>query len=400
MNQHIKIKPDHRQIGQEQELFFFLDRSPGMPYWLPRGQRFFENLSGMMKDLLSAEGYQDVSGPVFNHQTLLQESGHWQKYQEDMFIVKDDKAQNFGLKAMNCPNAVQFYKFGKRSYKELPLRFSDQSLLFRNESSGALSGLFRLKQFRQDDAHIFVREDQMGDEIVKLFSLVNRIYEWFGLSFRMRLGGRPKKSIGSDEMWAKSEGILANSLRNSKIDYELAPEEGAFYGPKIDLLVKDSLAREWQLGSIQLDFLLPERFDLSYINEEGEKQRPVMIHRAIFGSFERFMAILLEHNHGKLPFSLAPEQVRLIPLGAVSSEFIDECSDALKHSGVESSIDKSSSSLNYKIREANRFKIPLVICLGPKEEESRLLQVRMQGDRSEVNLDDLRVFLARQKEGF
>ncbi len=371
---------DHRELGQKQNLFFFSEDAPGMPYWLPKGLILYEKLLAFIDQIIKNQDYIKVSGPSMNSQRLLEKSGHWQKYQDDMFVVHKSDEYAYGLKAMNCPNAINFYKHKKRSYKELPLRFADFSLLYRNEASGALSGLMRVQQFRQDDAHIFLPSSQVGDEIQSILAMAQKVYEIFGLSFKVRVGGRPAKRVGSDKIWDESEKRICDVLDRLRVCYEFVAGDGAFYGPKIDLLVNDINSKSWQLGSVQLDYLLPERFSCRFVNQNGKAEQPVLIHRAVLGSVERFLGIYLEHSQGILPFWLSPEQVRVIPVAAKFSQKALQLNQELIEFGLYSACDNGSQSMSAKVRSARVDKVPIVVCLGQRDLDDERIRFSWKGE--------------------
>ncbi|RZA12660.1 MAG: threonine--tRNA ligase, partial [Proteobacteria bacterium] len=301
---------DHRKLGKELELFFFHETAPGMPYWMPKGLIILNQLINWWREVHDREDYQEISSPLINSKKLWEISGHWEHYREDMFVMNLGEDEVYGVKPMNCPNAMIMFKQKLHSYRDLPLRLSDCDALHRHERSGALHGLLRVQKFQQDDAHIFVAEEGIEAEFDGILNLVEEFYSVFGLSYRFRLATRPKDSIGNDELWEQAEGALKDVLHRKVGEaYELAEGDGAFYGPKIDILIKDALGRDWQMGTLQLDYQLPRRFECQYIDASGKKRYPVVIHRVIYGSLERFIGILIEHSAGLLPLWLAPVQV-------------------------------------------------------------------------------------------
>jgi threonyl-tRNA synthetase len=400
-------KRDHRRVGRELGLFMFHEWAPGVPFFLPKGEAVWHELSEAMRTRLLHDGYVAVRTPMLFDAKLWKTSGHWEHYSEDMFHFhprqeegeaeehEHDPDHNvMGLKPMNCPSHMLVYKNEKKSYRDLPMRISDQGVLHRNEVRGALSGLTRVRQFCQDDAHLFVTEDQIQEEVTALLSLVKEIYEAFGLGFSVSLATRPEKMLGTAERWDKAEAALAGALEAAGIDYGLNPGDGAFYGPKIDFEVIDALERTWQCATIQLDYQLPERFDLTYVGADNTLHRPVVIHRAIFGSLERFMAILLEHFAGDFPVWLAPEQVRVLTVSEKSVAYGAEVVAALEAVGVRVHFDDRDHRAGAKIREAHNSKSPYMALVGERDMEARTVSVRSRsgGDEGAIPLDE---FVAR-----
>lgn len=382
----MKQLKDHRQLGKEMRLFIFNEDHPGMPYWLPKGKIVYQALLGKIKKILSKYNYQEISGPLLNSSSLLKVSGHWEKYEENIFKVSREKHE-YALKAMNCPNAIHIFRSFKRSHRELPLRFSDHSPLFRKELSGSLSGLFRVQQFQQDDAHIFVREKDISKELDNLFNLVKEVYDLFGLDFSLRLGKCPVNFIGDKKLWEKSENMLKRYMVNKGLCFQEVEGEGAFYGPKIDILVKDYFKRKWQLGSIQLDFNLPKRFNLSFVNEKGEREAPVIIHRAILGSFERFLAILLEHYQGVLPSFMSPVQLLIIPVNEKYIEHAEELKEKFKNLRVV--VDDSNEQFSKKIRNARISKNSFYLCVGGREVKNKIYSLESKEGKKEISYEEL-----------
>ena len=372
---------DHRKLGRELDLFMMHPWAPGSAFWTDRGSTIFKALGDWMHDVLSRNGYQHVKTPLLFNKGLWELSGHWGKYRENMFMVLDNESgeHDFSLKPMNCPSHHVLYASRKHSYRELPIRYATQDVLHRNEVSGALSGLTRVRQFQQDDAHLYLREDQIVDEVRRLVEMINYFYSSLGLSYRAKFATRPEQRIGSDEMWDRAEATLRDALEKTGLDYDVKPGDAAFYGPKIDFDVADAIGRTWQLGTIQLDYAAPERFDLSYSGEDNHEHRPVVIHRAIFGSFERFIAILIEHFAGDFPLWLAPEQVRVLPItdevNASAHEFVQQLRDA----GLRAHLDDRAETLNYKVREAEMHKVPYMAVIGVREAEAGSVAVRRRG---------------------
>jgi threonyl-tRNA synthetase len=393
-------KRDHRRLGRELDLFFFHPYSPGSAFWTGRGTTVFHNLVEFMRELLSRNGYEDIKTPLLYNKGLWETSGHWGKYRENMFLVLDAESgeHDFSLKPMNCPSHHLYYAAKKHSYRELPIRFSTQDVLHRNEVSGALAGLTRVRQFQQDDAHIYLAEDQIEEEVKRLVALIDFCYDTFGLEYSAKFATRPEQRIGDDAMWDRAEAALRDALVATGLKYELKEGDGAFYGPKIDFDVSDSLGRKWQLGTIQLDYAAPERFDLGYVGEDNTEHRPVVIHRAIYGSFERFIAILIEHFGGAFPIWLAPVQVTVIPISDEQMESARALTEQLTAAGIRAELDQRNETLNYKIREAETQKVPYMAVVGGREAESGTAAVRMRGAGRKQVVIDRDTFVARVKE--
>lgn len=377
-------KRDHRRLGVALDLFSFHDVSPGSAFWHPKGQRLWRTLEGAMREVQEARGYQEISTPILVHRKLWEQSGHWDHYAENMFRVEAE-GQTFSLKPMNCPESTYIYRSRVRSYRDLPLRFSEYGRLHRNERSGALSGLTRVRHFIQDDAHIYVRPDQLGDEIRALLGEVSTTYAWFGLSPRFAFATRPEKALGDPAIWERAEGLILAALRDAGVDFVINPGDGTFYAPKIDIYIDDALGRQWQLATIQADLMmLPERFDLHYVDEEGRPQRPIAIHRAIYGSLERFIGILVEHFGGAFPFWCAPVQAVVVPIADRHNEAAGELAEVLRARGVRVEVDDSSNRMNYKIRAAQEQKIPYMLVLGDREVAARAAAPRTRaGEQQE-----------------
>ncbi len=374
---------DHKEIGQEQELFFTNDLAPGAPFWLPKGMVIFKELEKFIRELTLGAGYQETSTPIMVKSEIFKQSGHFSKFGEhNMYNLNlqdeenDKKPVSYTLKPMNCPESTILYRFRPRSYKELPLRFSEIGRLHRREKSGEVNGLLRVRQLTMDDAHIYAREDQMEEEISNILDTMVRFYKSFGLEYEFKLATRPKERAGRDEDWDKAEKILEKILKNKKLKYSQKDRDGAFYGPKIDLHINDSQGREWQLATVQLDFHMPEAFDLKYVDEKGQHQRPVMIHRAIFGSFERFIAILTEHYQGSFPVWLSPVQAIVLPISDKNLGYANKVAKELKSEGFRTEVDTRNETLQAKIRDATIAKIPYLLVVGGKEEEADSVAVR------------------------
>ncbi|MEK6907046.1 MAG: threonine--tRNA ligase, partial [Nanoarchaeota archaeon] len=368
-------KRDHRKLGKELELFMFNEISPGAPFWLPNGMIIFKELEKYWREIHDNNGYNEINTPIVVKESLFKKSGHLEHYKENMFPLNFEK-ENYYLKPMNCPEATLVYSSKLRSYKDLPIRLSEIGRLFRNELSGALGGLFRVRQLTMDDAHIFCTENQIQEEITNVLSLVNKFYSTFNFKPNFYLATRPEKALGDKKIWNIAEKALENSLKLNKVKYEVKEKDGAFYGPKIDIHIKDSLNRDWQLATIQLDFQMPQRFELSYEGKDGKKHTPVMIHRAIFGSFERFIGILIEHFSGKFPLWLSPVQVIVMNVNQDNLKFSNEVVRKLKENNIRVEIDDRNESIPRKVRESQLRKIPYAITIGDKEVKNRTLAVR------------------------
>ncbi len=390
-------KRDHRKLGRELDLFIFHEVSPGAPVWLPNGWMMVRELERFVREKLDARGYQEISTPILVNKKLWEQSGHWDYYQENMFLVESEE-QVFGLKPMNCPESTIVYRHALRSYRDLPLRFSDMGRMHRNERSGTLTGLFRVRQFTQDDAHIYCRLDQLQGEITMLLELVKDWYRPFGLEPLFKLSTRPAKSLGTDEQWQVAEQGLADALRANGLAFDLNPGDGTFYGPKIDVDILDALARRWQIATIQIDFQQPDRFGLEYIDSDGQPKRPVMVHRAIFGSFERFIGILTEHYAGAFPTWLAPVQARVIPISEKFADYARGVHERLRAAHVRSELDDRNEKLGYRIREAQLRKVPYMLVCGGREAEAGTVGVRHRtgDDVGAVPLDRVVADLVRE----
>lgn len=380
---------DHRKLGKELELFMFHEISPGAPFWLPKGMIVFRELEKFIREELDNTGYDEISTPILVKKKLWQQSGHWDHYQQNMFLLDVDD-ETFSLKPMNCPESTYVYKTKLRSYKDLPIRLSEIGRLHRNEISGALGGMFRVRQITMDDAHLFVRPDQILDEIDHLIELITKVYTIFGFQPTFSLATRPDDSMGDPALWEKAERSLEDALKRNQIDFTLKEKDGAFYGPKIDIQIKDALGRMWQLATIQLDFQMPERFDLEYVNENGERDRPVMIHRAVFGSFERFIGILVEHFAGAFPTWLAPVQAVVLPISDAHHAYATAVAERLKEAGVRVDTDVRNEKIGYKIREWETQKVPYMLVVGNKELENKSVSVRRhhKGDIGSQSMEE------------
>ena len=367
---------DHRRLGLQLDLFSFHDVSPGSAFWHPKGQRLWRTLETAMRELQERRGYQEVSTPILVSKKLWEQSGHWSHYADDMFKLEAE-GQTFSLKPMNCPESTFIYRSRVRSYRDLPLRLSEYGRLHRNERSGVLHGLTRVRHFVQDDAHVYVRPDQIGSEIEALLGEVTESYSWFGLEPRFTFGTRPEKALGDPALWERAETLIREALDRSGVQYRVKPGDGAFYAPKIDIQIEDALGREWQTATIQVDLvMLPERFDLTYIDEEGHAQRPIAIHRAIYGSLERFIGVLTEHFAGAFPFWCAPVQAVVVPIASRHNEAAGEFAALLRTRGIRVEVDDSDGRMQNKIRLAQEQKVPYMLVLGDREIEARAASVR------------------------
>lgn len=389
---------DHRKVGRELELFMTHEWAPGAPFWLPKGTVIYHTLQETIRRLLAHNGYVEVKAPLLFSENLFKTSGHWAHYKDNMFIVHEDD-QDFGLKPMNCPGHMLIFGSKRRSYRELPLRLSEQSVLHRNERAGVLAGLTRVRQFQQDDAHLFITESQIGEEVNRLLALVARVYKAFGMGYRFVLsvrGDDMSKHMGDPAVWDRAEKLLAEALEENQLEYTVEKGEANFYGPKIDQMVQDSLKREHQLGTIQLDFQLPRNFGLTYVNEHNAESVPVVIHRAIYGSLERFVGILIEHYAGAFPVWLAPVQVKVLSISEKTADYAREVYERLRAEDMRVELDARDDKIGAKIRDAQLEKVPYMLVTGAKEAESRAVAVRSRenGDEGPVPLDE---FVARLK---
>ena len=369
-------KRDHRRVGKELELFTFHPWAPGATFWLPKGTMLYNTLANYMRSVLIPAGYQEVKAPIIFNKALWETSGHWDYYQDNMFLVKSADGEAMGLKPMNCPGHFLLFGSEMRSYKDLPLRFHEQTPLHRNEASGVLSGLTRVRQFSQDDGHCFVTQEQIGAEVEALIGLVQRVYRDFGLSYTAKLSTRPEKFLGEIATWDDAEAALKVALERSGQEYWLNAGDGAFYGPKIDFDITDALGRKWQCATIQLDYQMPERFDLKYTGADNAEHRPVVIHRAIFGSIERFIAIILEHFAGAFPLWLAPVQVVVLPIADRHVEYAERVRQQLLAAGLRTELDARQEKINYKIRAAQLQKTPYMLVIGDREAADGAIAVR------------------------
>jgi len=371
-------KRDHRKLGRELDLFMFSEEAPGMPFYLENGMIIRNELENYSRGLQEQGGYQEVKTPLVMNQRLWEQSGHWEHYQENMYFTEVDNVK-FALKPMNCPGHMLIFKNQLHSYRDLPIRMAEFGQVHRHELSGALNGMMRVRTFTQDDSHIFVRPDQIESEIKEVIKLIDTIYGVFGFDYKVELSTRPEDSMGSDELWNQAESSLKNVLDHLEMDYTVNEGDGAFYGPKIDFHILDALKRSWQLATIQLDFQMPEKFDLNYVGEDNQRHRPVVIHRAIMGSIDRFIGIITEHFAGAFPTWLAPVQVKLLPIAEPHYDYAREVYKQMQQAGIRVQLDDRNEKIGYKIREAQVKRIPYMLVIGDKEVENNTLSVRKRG---------------------
>ncbi|UOQ45950.1 threonine--tRNA ligase [Halobacillus salinarum] len=372
-------KRNHRKLGKELELFMFSEEAPGMPFYLPNGQVIRNELEAYLRKLQESYGYQEVRTPVMMNQRLWEQSGHWEHYKENMYFSEVDE-QRFAIKPMNCPGHMLIFKNKLHSYRDLPVRMAEFGQVHRHEFSGALNGLLRVRTFCQDDAHIYVTAAQIEQEVSTALKLIDDVYQTFGFSYEVELSTRPEKRMGEEKLWDEAEAALKNVLHDLNYHYRINEGDGAFYGPKIDIHIKDALKRSHQCATVQLDFQMPEKFDLSYIDEHGEKVRPVVIHRAVFGSIDRFLGILIEHFAGAFPSWLAPVQAKLIPVSNTAHmDYMEKLLAELKQAGIRAELDSREEKLGYKIRDAQKRKVPFILIAGDQEISSQTINVRRYG---------------------
>ena len=389
-------KRDHRKLGKELGLFMFAEEGPGFPFFLPKGMTLKNTLIDYWREIHLRENYQEVSTPVILSRKLWETSGHWDHYKDNMYTTVIDE-EDYAIKPMNCPGGMLVYKSQPHSYRDLPLRVGELGLVHRHEKSGQLHGLMRVRCFTQDDAHIFMTQEQITEEIKNVTRLINEVYTQFGFEYFVELSTRPEDSMGSDEDWELATNGLRNALEEMGLKYIVNEGDGAFYGPKIDFHLRDSIGRTWQCGTIQLDFQLPQRFEAEYVAEDGSKKRPIMIHRVCFGSIERFIGILIEHYAGKFPVWLAPVQVKVIPVSEKSMDYATGVYEKLRAAGIRTELDHKDEKVGYKIRQAQLEKVPFMLVLGEKEAAEGAITVRSrdQGDLGAANLDE---FIAKVQE--
>jgi len=382
-------KRDHRKLGKELDLFMFSELSPGAPFWKPNGQQLWNELTALWRGENADRGYSEVHTPIIYDADLWKQSGHWHVYRENMYFTEVE-GRTMGLKPMNCPAHTQIYSSERRSYRDLPIRYSEAGLVHRHEPSGTLHGLLRVRHITQDDAHIFCTEEQVPEEVQRCLDFGFAIYDVFGFEPRLELSTRPEKRVGSEEMWDKAEAALTKALEDRGLDYELNPGDGAFYGPKIDLHMTDSIGRSWQLGTVQLDYYMPEQFDLAYTGADNAEHRPVMIHRALMGSFERFIGILIEHYAGEFPLWLAPVQALVLPIADRHNDYARQVERDLHAAGLRVAVDDRAESVGRKIRDGELRKAPYMLIVGDKEQETGSVAVRRhgEGDLGTLTLDE------------
>ena len=389
-------KRDHRKLGKELGLFMMSEDGPGFPFFLPKGMDLKNALMDYWREIHRKAGYVEISTPIILNRRLWETSGHWDHYKENMYTTVIDD-EDYAIKPMNCPGGVLVYKSEPRSYRDLPLRLAEVGLVHRHEKSGQLHGLMRVRCFNQDDAHIFMTPEQIKDEIKGVANLIDQVYKLFGFKYHVELSTRPEDSMGSDEDWEVATEGLRGALDDLGLDYVVNEGDGAFYGPKIDFHLEDSIGRTWQCGTIQLDFQLPQRFELEYTGADGEKHRPIMIHRVVYGSVERFIGILIEHFAGKFPVWLAPVQVKVIPVSEKSMEYAQGVYDQLKAAGIRTELDRKDEKVGYKIRQAQLEKVPFMLVLGEKEAAEGKITVRSR-DKGDLGVADLSTFIADVKK--
>jgi len=397
------LKRDHRKLGKEMDLFHFQDEAPGMVFWHPYGWNIYKTLQNFIRNKLDKNGYLEINTPLVVDRKLWEASGHWDKYRENMFITEIDeehaneKRVN-ALKPMNCPCHVQVYNQGIRSYKDLPIRYAEFGSCHRYEASGTMHGLMRVRGFTQDDGHIFCRQDQIESETALFISLLSEIYSSLGFKkFDIKLSTRPEVRIGSDEVWDKAESALENAIKKLEYSYTVDEGDGAFYGPKLDFVLTDAIGREWQCGTFQADFNLPDRLDAEYVGEDGNKHNPVMIHRAILGSFERFIGILIENYAGKLPFWLAPQQVVIASIISEVNDYALEVEELLKEQGIRAETDLRNEKISYKVRDHSSKKVPIILAIGKKEKSDKTVSIRRIGS-NETEVLDLKLAIKQFSE--
>jgi threonyl-tRNA synthetase len=380
-------KRDHRRLGREMDLFHFQEEAPGSVFWHPKGWRLFTTLIDYMRRMQEKAGYTEVNSPDMMDRGLWEQSGHWEKFRENMFTTETEDNRVFAFKPMNCPGHVQIFKNGLKSYRDLPVKLSEFGKVHRYEPSGALHGLMRVRSFTQDDAHIFCTDDQITDECIKVHNLMLQIYKDFGFEdLRIKFSDRPEKRVGSDEVWDGAEAALKHAVDKAGDAYELNPGEGAFYGPKLEYVLRDAIGRDWQCGTVQMDFTLPGRFDAFYIGSDSDKHTPVMIHRAMFGSLERFAGILIEHHAGHFPLWLAPVQVVVCTIKSEADEYANKVAAQLRARGMHVDVDTRNEKINYKVREHSVSKIPVILVIGMREVEEETVNMRRLGSRDQKSM--------------
>ena len=392
-------KRDHRKLGKEMDLFHFQEEAPGAVFWHAKGWKLFQSLINYMRKRQDQSDYVETNTPDLLDRSLWETSGHWEKFGESMFTTEAKEEKVFAIKPMNCPGAVEVYKQGLKSYRDLPLRMAEFGKVHRFEPSGALHGLMRVRAFTQDDAHIFCTEEQITNESKKVCDLILSIYKDFGFTdVRIKYSDRPKKRVGDDKIWDKAEAALKNAMEATKLDYTFNPGEGAFYGPKLEFVLRDAIGRDWQCGTLQVDLNLPERLGATYVDENGQKKVPVMLHRALFGSLERFAGILIEHYAGHLPFWLSPTQVVIATITSDTDEYAKEVHGSLKKLEINSEVDIRNEKIGYKIREHSNSKIPIILIVGKKESQDKTVSVRRLGKTitEVINLEEIKLILKKE----
>ena len=392
-------KRDHRKLGKEMDLFHFQEEAPGAVFWHAKGWKLFQSLINYMRKRQDQSGYVETNTPDLLDKSLWEASGHWEKFGESMFTTEVKEEKVFAIKPMNCPGAVEVYKQGLKSYRDLPLRMAEFGKVHRYEPSGALHGLMRLRAFTQDDAHIFCTEEQITNESKKVCDLILSIYKDFGFTdVRIKYSDRPEKRMGDDKTWDKAEAALKNAMEATKLDYTFNPGEGAFYGPKLEFVLRDAIGRDWQCGTLQVDLNLPGRLGATYVDENGQKKVPVMLHRALFGSLERFTGILIEHYAGYLPFWLSPTQVVIATITSDTDEYAKEVKATLQKLEINSEVDIRNEKIGYKIREHSNSKIPIILAVGKKESQDKTVSVRRLGKTSieVINLEEIKLILKKE----
>ena len=397
------MERDHKKLGPQLDLFMMDPSAPGMPYWLPRGWKMYNALLAFWRGIHEKHGYQEISGPVLSKKELWVTSGHWDHYMDGMFIIPGetvDSVDTMALKPMNCPNAIKVFMSKGRSYRELPFRINQVDVIHRKEKSGELNGLFRVQEFHQDDAHILVTEEQIADEIKDIMAIATEIYETFGLTYSAELSTRPDDYMGDIEVWNKAEDDLKRILLDvyGEGNFEVNEGDGAFYGPKIDLKMKDALGREWQMGTIQLDFQLPLNFDMKYVSRDGSQKRPVMIHRAIFGSFERFIGIITEHFKASFPFWLNPYQAAVVPIRTEHNDYARKVVEALREAGIRVETDYADKNMNEKIKTFRTLKDPYIVVVGDREMAENTVSLTIRGCKEQLHGVPLERFVAMCRE--
>ncbi|MCH8329723.1 MAG: threonine--tRNA ligase [Nanoarchaeota archaeon] len=378
-------KRDHRKLGKQLDLFSLHEEAPGFIFFHPKGVIIINILKDFLRKELDRLGYKEIMTPIILSKTLWEQSGHWDHYKDSMYFTKVE-GKDFAIKPMNCPGAILIYKEKLPSYRDLPIKLSELGIVHRNELSGVLAGLFRVRAFTQDDAHIFCTEDQIQQEVLQLIDLTDFVYKTFNFTYHIELSTRPEKFTGKIENWNKAEKALADALNKRKVKFKINPGEGAFYGPKIDFHIKDCLGRTWQCATIQVDFSMPDKFNLNYIAEDGNKHTPVMLHRTILGSIERFLGILIEHYAGKFPLWLAPVQARILTVADRFNLYANKIKEELEKNNIRVEVDVKTESVSYKVREAQAQKIPLIIIVGEKEEKNETIAVRTLDNKVKFNV--------------